>query len=92
MGIGYDSTLWGLQQVPFFSKHFKTIVFDNRDAGCSSQATKPYSIRDMADDLAGLMNGLDIERTHLLGLSMGGMIVQEFTLRYPKKLEKLVLT
>jgi len=92
MGIGYDSTLWGLHQVPFFSQHFKTIVFDNRDAGRSSQATKPYSIRDMADDLAGLMIGLDIDRTHLLGLSMGGMIAQEFALRYPKKLEKLVLT
>ena len=92
MGIGYDSTLWGLHQVPFFSKHFKTIVFDNRDAGRSSKATKPYSIADMADDLAGLMIGLDIERTHLLGLSMGGMIAQEFAIRYPKKLEKLVLT
>ena len=92
MGIGYDSTLWGLHQVPFFSEHFKTIVFDNRDAGRSSKATKPYSIADMADDLAGLMIGLDIERTHLLGLSMGGMIAQEFALRYPKKLEKLVLT
>jgi 3-oxoadipate enol-lactonase len=92
MGIGYDSTLWGLHQVPFFSKHFKTIVFDNRDAGRSSKATKSYSIRDMADDLAGLMNGLDIERTHLLGLSMGGMIAQEFALSYPEKLEKLVLT
>jgi pimeloyl-ACP methyl ester carboxylesterase len=78
--------------VPFFSNHFKTIVFDNRDAGRSSKATKPYTIRDMADDLAGLMIGLDIERTHLLGLSMGGMIAQEFALRYPKKLEKLVLT
>jgi 3-oxoadipate enol-lactonase len=92
MGIGYDSTLWGLHQVPFFSQHFKTIVFDNRDAGRSSKATKPYSIADMADDLAGLMIGLDIERTHLLGLSMGAMIAQEFALRYPKKLEKLVLT
>jgi len=92
MGIGYDSTLWGLHQVPFFSEHFKTIVFDNRDVGRSSKATKPYSIADMADDLAGLMIGLDIERTHLLGLSMGGMIAQEFALRYPEKLNKLVLT
>lgn len=92
MGIGYDSTLWKLHQVPFFSTNFKTIIFDNRDVGRSSKATKPYSIADMADDLAGLMIGLDIERTHLLGLSMGAMIAQEFALRYPKKLEKLVLT
>ncbi len=92
MGIGYDSTLWGLHQVPFFSEHFKTIIFDNRDVGRSSKATKAYVIADMADDVAGLMDGLGIERTHLLGLSMGGMIAQEFAIRYPKKLDKLVLT
>ncbi len=92
MGIGYDSTLWGLHQVPAFSEHFKTIIFDNRDAGRSSNATKAYTIADMADDVAGLMDGLGIEKTHLLGLSMGGMIAQEFAIRYPKKLDKLVLT
>ena len=92
MGIGYDSTLWGLHQVPFFSEHFKTIIFDNRDVGRSSKATKAYTIADMADDVAGLMNGLGIERAHMLGLSMGAMIAQEFAIRYPKKLEKLVLT
>jgi pimeloyl-ACP methyl ester carboxylesterase len=92
MGIGYDSTLWGLHQVPFFSEHFKTIIFDNRDVGRSSKATKAYTITDMADDVAGLMDGLGIERTHMLGLSMGAMIAQEFAIRYPGKLEKLVLT
>ena len=92
MGIGYDSTLWKLHQVPFFSEHFKTIIFDNRDVGRSSKATKAYTIADMADDLVGLMNALGIERAHMLGLSMGAMIAQEFAIRYPKKLEKLVLT
>ena len=92
MGIGYDSTLWKLHQVPFFSEHFKTIIFDNRDVGRSSKATKAYTIADMADDVAGLMNGLGIEKAHMLGLSMGGMIAQEFAIRYPNKLEKLILT
>jgi 3-oxoadipate enol-lactonase len=92
MGIGYDATLWGLYQVPFFSEHFQTIVFDNRDAGRSSYANDAYSIADMADDLAGLLDGLGIEKAHLLGISMGGMICQEFALRYPERLDKLVLT
>ena len=39
MGIGYDSTLWGLHQVPAFSKEYQVIAFDNRDVGRSSQAT-----------------------------------------------------
>jgi len=92
MGIGYDATLWGLHQVPFFSEYFQTIVFDNRDVGRSSQATGAYTIADMADDVASLLNGLGIERAHLLGISMGGMIGQEFAIRHPNRLNKLVLT
>jgi pimeloyl-ACP methyl ester carboxylesterase len=92
MGIGYDATLWGLHQVPFFAEHFQTIVFDNRDVGRSSQATDAYTIADMADDVAGLLDGLGLERTHLLGISMGGMIGQEFAIRHPNRLDKLVLT
>ena len=92
MGIGYDATLWGLHQVPFFSEHFQTIVFDNRDVGRSSQATQGYTIADMADDVAGLLDGLGIEQAHMLGLSMGGMICQEFAIRHPGRLNKLVLT
>lgn len=92
MGIGYDATLWGLHQIPAFSQEFQVIAFDNRDVGRSSQATGPYTIADMADDVAGLMDGLEVDRSHLLGLSMGGMIALEFALRHPKRLGKLVLT
>ena len=46
----------------------------------------------MADDLAGLLDALGIQRSHLLGLSMGGMIALEFALRHPDRLDRLVLT
>ena len=92
MGIGYDSSLWKLQQVPALSKRFRVVIFDNRDAGRSSRAVQRYSIGDMADDVAGLLDGLDIPHAHLLGLSMGGMIGQEFALRYPDRLDRLVLS
>lgn len=92
MGIGYDSTLWGLHQVPFFSKYFQTIVFDNRDSGQSSKATKEYSIRDMADDIVGVLSELGIKKSHFIGVSMGGMICQEFAINYPELIDKLVLT
>jgi pimeloyl-ACP methyl ester carboxylesterase len=46
----------------------------------------------MADDVTGLLDGLEIDRAHLLGQSMGGMIAQEFALRYPDRVAKLVLT
>ena len=91
MGIGQDSSPWRAFQVPAFSNFFRTIVFDNRDSGRSSLASGPYTIADMADDLAGLMDGLNIKRSHVLGHSMGGMIAMEFAFRYPGRLEKLVL-
>jgi 3-oxoadipate enol-lactonase len=91
MGIGYDSSLWTLQQVPALSTRFQVVLVDNRDAGRSSRAEGPYSIADMADDVAGLLDALGIHRTHLLGLSMGSMIGMEFALRHADRLDRLVL-
>ena len=92
MGIGYDATLWTLAQVPALSRTFKVVIFDNRDCGRSSRAVGPYSTADMADDVASLMDALEIDRAHLLGLSMGGMIAQEFALRHSGRLQRLVLS
>ena len=91
MGIGYDSSLWTLQQVPELSTRFHVVLLDNRDAGRSSRADHPYTIADMADDVAGLLDALEIHRTHLLGLSMGAMIGMEFALRHADRLDRLVL-
>ena len=91
MGIGYDSSLWTLAQVPVLSTQFQVILVDNRDAGRSSKARQSYKIADMADDLAGLLDALGIQRSHLLGLSMGGMIALEFALRHGHRLDRLVL-
>jgi len=91
MGIGYDSSLWTQQQVPALSTRFRVVLLDNRDAGRSSRADHPYAIADMADDVAGLLDALDIDRTHLLGLSMGSMIGMEFALRHGDRLDRLVL-
>jgi pimeloyl-ACP methyl ester carboxylesterase len=92
MGIGYDSSLWTLAQVPILSRQFQVVLMDNRDSGRSSRADHPYHIADMADDVAGLLDALGVERSHLLGLSMGGLIAQEFALRHPDRLDRLVLT
>ena len=92
MGIGYDSSLWTLAQVPALSTQFRVVILDNRDTGRSSKAGHPYTIADMADDVAGLLDALEIQRSHLLGLSMGGMIAQEFALQHPDRLDRLVIS
>ena len=89
-GLGADSMAW-FAQVPEFSKHFRTLVFDNRGAGRTDKPDAPYTISQMASDVNNLLDALQIGRTALLGISMGGMIAQEFAIRYPEKLSCLIL-
>ncbi len=90
MGLAADSTAW-LFQLPEFSRQYRTIVFDNRGVGRSSKPPGPYTIGQMADDSAGLLDVLQIARTHVVGVSMGGMIAQELALRHPTRVRGLVL-
>jgi pimeloyl-ACP methyl ester carboxylesterase len=90
MGFATDSTGW-IFQVPDFSKHYRTIIFDNRGVGRSAKPGGAYTIHEMADDAAGLLDALDVRRAHVLGISMGGMIAQELALRHPERVRGLVL-
>ena len=67
------------------------VVFDNRGVGRTDAPDMPYSTEMMADDTAGLMNALSIEETHILSVSMGGMIAQELVLKYPQRVKSLIL-
>jgi 3-oxoadipate enol-lactonase len=89
-GLGSNADHW-YAQVPAFSKKFRVIIFDNRGVGRSDKPDIPYTIQMMAQDTVGLMNGLNIPRAHILGISMGGMIAQEIAIRYPEKVHGLVL-
>jgi len=82
---------WWYRQIPALSKHFQVIAFDNRGAGRSDKPVMEYSMRLLADDTAGLMEALDIQDAHILGISMGGYIAQELALNYPAKVKSLVL-
>jgi pimeloyl-ACP methyl ester carboxylesterase len=90
MGFATDSTGW-LLQLPAFAERHRTVVFDNRGVGRSNKPAGAYSIHQMADDAAGLLDHLGIDRAHVLGLSMGGMIAQELVLRHPERVRGLVL-
>jgi 3-oxoadipate enol-lactonase len=90
MGLAADSTAW-MFQVPEFAQHYRTIIFDNRGVGRSSKPAGPYTIHEMADDAAGLLDVLHVPRTHVVGVSMGGMIAQELAIRHPERVHGLVL-
>ena len=90
MGFGGDHQAWAFQ-VPALAQRYRVITFDNRGAGQSDAPDQPYTIRAMAEDVRGLLDTLDIERAHVLGVSMGGMIAQELALDHPRRVRSLQL-
>ena len=73
------------------SARFSVVSFDNRSVGLTDQPQEPFTVRDMADDTAALMDGLEIDSAHVLGISLGGMIAQELALRHPHRVRRLAL-
>src|SRR5215212_5041957 len=68
------------------------IVFDNRGMGETTVGTKPFSIEQFANDTAGLLDTLQIEKADVLGASLGSFVAQELALNYPQRVERLVLS
>jgi 3-oxoadipate enol-lactonase len=72
-------------------RHFEVLAYDQRGMGRSSKPDVRYSMADYADDAAGLMDHLGWDTARVIGVSFGGMVVQELALRHPAKVERLVL-
>jgi len=76
---------------PELSKHFKVIDYDMRGYGQSDRPLQHYDMEVWADDLAGLMDALEIEEAHVHGTSMGGMIAIAFAGKYPERTISVVI-
>ena len=90
-GMSAHHRAWGPRFLGLLEESFETIVFDNRGMGLSSEIAEPFSIADMATDAVGLLDELEVERAHVLGISMGGMIAQELALAQPDRVRSLSL-
>lgn len=90
-GMSANHLAWGQAFSSLLERDFEVIAFDNRGIGLSSPVTEAFSIAEMAADAAGLLEALEIESAHVLGISMGGMIAQELALAHPGKLRSLTL-
>jgi 3-oxoadipate enol-lactonase len=88
-GFNSNRSIW-IGQFPVLNKYFRVITFDNRGAG-RTEKQGPYSIQIMTEDAVGLLNRLNIRKTHVLGISLGGLIAQELAITHPDRVSKLVL-
>lgn len=90
-GLGQSIGSWTFQ-IPFFKRRMQVITLDNRGIGESSRPNYPYTMDMFIDETIALLEYLKIEeQVHVMGISMGGMIAQQFALKHPEKVKTLVL-
>jgi 3-oxoadipate enol-lactonase len=82
-GLADDLESWVLQVDDFLAAGYRVLRFDNRGVGASSAPAGPYSSAMLAADAKALVDSLGVRDFHLMGVSMGGMIAQEYALSYP---------
>jgi pimeloyl-ACP methyl ester carboxylesterase len=89
-GLGSSTRDWEYQ-IEFFSKHYKVVTLDVRGHGRSDKPSGPYSIPLFAKDTAELIEALGIESTHVVGISMGGMIAFQLAVSTPSLVKSMVI-
>jgi len=91
MGYRLSSLAWPLDFIEALAKRFTVVLFDNRGTGTSDKPTSGYEISNMARDVSGLLDHLEIARVNVLGYSMGGAIAQEFVRQFPDRVFAVAL-
>ncbi len=91
MGLAANKLAWPPFAVERFAARHRVILFDNRGAGQTDKPREPYTMPQFAADVVGLLDAVGVERAHVFGVSMGGMIAQHVALDYPERVRGLVL-
>ena len=89
-GNGENSSYF-VHQIAHFSKSYRIIAIDTRGHGQSPRGEKPFAIKQFAEDLKDFLDARNIAKAVILGFSDGGNIALEFALKYPERVEKLIL-
>lgn len=90
MGFMMNAGAWA-PQVEALAPRYRVIAFDNRGSGRSAQPPGPYTMRQFVADTAAVLDAAGIASAHVIGVSMGGMIAQQFALAHPTRVRSLVL-
>ena len=90
-GLADDLLSWGFQIPAFVAAGYRVLRFDNRGIGKTDRPAGPYTSKLMADDAKALVDHLGLSGFHLMGVSMGGMIAQEYAVAHPGDLKSVTL-
>jgi 3-oxoadipate enol-lactonase len=89
-GLGYAR--WGWEPVAdLLAERYEIVLLDNRGIGESDAPPGPYAVAELADDVARVLEEAEVERAHMVGTSLGGMVAQELALSRPERVDRLVL-
>jgi len=88
--LGGDLSVWD-QLAGHFRHQYTVMRYDLRGHGSTATSPRPFKLADLADDLNALLDALGANETHLVGVSMGGMVAQQFALAHPSRLSSLTL-
>ena len=93
MCVGYATNmdLWSTEVLEALKNKYQLIIFDYRGMGLSTNRDSAFTMETLADDVDALLQNLNIEKAHVLGWSMGGYVAQMFSIKYPQKVNKLIL-
>jgi 3-oxoadipate enol-lactonase len=89
-GLGLSGGSWW-RTVPVLAEQLRVITFDNRGTGRSRALRYTYTTEAMADDVLAVLDSAGVERVHVYGMSLGGMVAQQLALRHPERVDALVL-
>ncbi|CAN0483580.1 unnamed protein product [Laminaria digitata] len=90
-GITNDTTMWD-DHIPALCENFRLLRIDSRGHGGTDSTPPPYTFEQLTDDVAGVWDALGIERTHVVGIGLGGMTTVALALRCPRRVSAIVPT
>ena len=90
-GLADEKETWAYQTPALLEAGYRVLTFDNRGVGATSKPAGPYTSELLADDAKALVDELGLTDFHLMGVSMGGMIVQEYALKYGSDLKSVTM-
>jgi pimeloyl-ACP methyl ester carboxylesterase len=91
MGMAGHHRMWGEPFLAALEPAFDIVAFDHRGIGTSDRADAPFTVPDLADDAARVLDEVGWPSAHILGISLGGMVAQELVLRHPSRVRTLTL-